>query len=112
MFSKILLSDNALEHVQINNKTIMHQTTCAHTPHENEAVERKIDISMILPGHNPCTYAKMFLGKRCLTAHHIDEKSSIFCLHSKTLFFILHPTQPLFFPSKIFGSFTLSAYFE
>ena len=90
----------------ISQHGILHQSSCAHTPQQNEIAERKnrhlIETARTLLFHYHVPFR--FWGDVVLTACYLINRMPSSVLHDQIPHSLLFPDQPLYFlPLRVFG---------
>ncbi|KAJ9693611.1 hypothetical protein PVL29_009531 [Vitis rotundifolia] len=108
---QVLRSDNAREYFStpftsfMSQHGILHQSSCAHTPQQNEVAERKnqhlVETARTLLLHSHVPFR--FWGEAVLTACYLIHRMPSSILHDQIPHSLLFPTQPLYFLPHVFG---------
>ncbi|KAJ9692402.1 hypothetical protein PVL29_011454 [Vitis rotundifolia] len=108
----VLRNDNAREYFSapftsfMSQHGILHQSSCAHTPQQNEVTERKnrhlVETARTLLLHSNVPFH--FWGDVVLTACYLINRMPSSILHDQIPHSLLFPNQPLYFlPPRVFG---------
>ena len=109
---RVLNNDNAREYFStpftsfMSQHGILHQSSCAHTPQQNEVAERKnrhlVETTRTLLLHSHVPFR--FWGDVVLTACYLINRMLSSILHDQIPHSLIFPTQPLYFlPPRVFG---------
>ena len=109
---RVLRSDNAREYFSapftsfMSQHEILHQSSCAHTPQQNEVTERKnrhlVETARTLLLHSNVPFC--FWGDTVLIACYLINRMPSSVLHDQIPHSFLFPDQPLYFlPPRVFG---------